>query len=79
MIKLSALPGRSALDSTGTATTVPPAEPTRRRSRGGDLVFGGVLALILLVACLAWEVLYDATPAPHAALQEQSARAPATR
>jgi hypothetical protein len=79
VIELSTLPGRGALERTGTAGTVPPAQPSRRGSRGGDLLFGGVLALILLVACLAWEVLYDTAPAPHAALQGQGALAPAAR
>jgi hypothetical protein len=64
VIQLSASPGRKADPA---APAGAEAAPARRRSRGSDLVFGGVLAVILLIACLTWEVLRDGEPS-HAAL-----------
>jgi hypothetical protein len=72
VVQLSALSGGKTIDRLGAATEVPPAPPRVRGSRGGDLIFGGILALILLVACLAWEMLADRHEPPHAALQGQS-------
>jgi hypothetical protein len=34
--------------------------PHRAAARAGDLVLGGMLALVLLVACIAWETMFDA-------------------
>ena len=60
VIQLSAVPGgRGAAD----------AAPARGRRRGGDLVLGGILAIVLLVACLGWEVLSRSHEASHAALE----------
>ena len=78
IIPLSAISGGGAVDRPGVATAAPPAPAARRGSRGGDLIFGGLLALILLIACLTWEVLSD-REVPHASLQDQSAFAPAAR
>ena len=38
-------------------SVAPDAPPRRRASRGSDLIFGGTLAFILLIACLTWEML----------------------
>jgi hypothetical protein len=76
VIQLSALSGANAMDRPGAASA---ASPARRGSRGGDLVFGGILALILLIACLTWEMLSDRDEPPHAALQGQTGYIPAVR
>jgi hypothetical protein len=73
VIPLPASPGRKA----GAPGVAPADTAPRRRSRGSDLVFGGVLAVILLIACLTWEVLRDGEP-PHAALQGAQHGATAT-
>lgn len=77
VIQLAAVSGGGTLDRQGTAATASAVTPVRGRSRGGDLIFGGVLAVILLIACLAWEMLADRGEAPHAALQGQSGVIPA--
>jgi hypothetical protein len=79
VIQLSALSGGKAMDCPGAAIGTPPAPPVRRGSRGRDLVFGGILALILLIACLTWEMLSDRDEPPHAALQGQTGYIPAAR
>jgi hypothetical protein len=61
------------------ATGASPAQPVRRGSRGSNLVFGGILALILLIACLTWEMLSDRDEPPHAAPQGQTGYIPAVR
>jgi hypothetical protein len=32
-------------------------DPSRRERPGGDLVVGGILAVVLLTACIAWEAM----------------------
>jgi hypothetical protein len=49
--------------------------PPRRATRTGELLLGGVLALILLIACIAWEAMSGAA-APTA--EERQAGAGAT-
>ena len=34
--------------------------PHRAAARAGDLVLGGMLALVLLIACIAWEAMSGA-------------------
>jgi hypothetical protein len=68
VIQLSAVSSRGS-DPAQTTQTRQNAPPARRGSRGGDLIFGGALALILLIACLTWEVLSVGKEEPHAAVQ----------
>ena len=67
VIQLSAAPGGSRANAPGKAAPAPAVPPVRRGSRGGDLIFGGALALILLIACLTWEMLSHGDEPPHAA------------
>ena len=77
VIQLSAVSSRGS-DPAQTTQTRQNAPPARRGSRGGDLIFGGALALILLIACLTWEVLAD-REVPHASLQDHSGFIPTAR
>jgi hypothetical protein len=79
VVRLSAVAGGGTIDHLGTAAAAPPTSSTRRGSRGGDLILGGILALILLVACLAWEMLSDRDEPSQAALQGESSHLPVAR
>jgi hypothetical protein len=69
VIQLSAVSGGGPAKSAGKPATAGKPTPARRGSRGGDLILGGGLALLLLVACLTWEVLSQGHDAPHATPQ----------
>ena len=71
IIRLSASPDERSIHRAGAAAATK-APPPRRGSRGGDLMFGAILALILLIACLTWEVLSDRQEVSHAAVRGSS-------
>ncbi|HEX2116696.1 MAG TPA: hypothetical protein VHM01_20005 [Alphaproteobacteria bacterium] len=75
IIPLSAVSGgRSAIPG-GKSSAAPNPPPRRRGSRGSDLIFGGTLAFILLIACLTWEMLSQGTEVPHTAVESGHQRA----
>jgi hypothetical protein len=57
IIPLPAAAGTKPAVAAEKAGAMPEAPAARRGSRGGDLILGGVLAVVLLIACLTWEVL----------------------
>lgn len=47
--------------------------PHRAAARAGDLVLGGMLALVLLIACIAWEAMSgSAVPKAEGALSGEA-------
>lgn len=68
VIQLSAVSGGGPARSAGKPNAAGNAPFRRRGSRGGDLILGGGLALLLLVACLTWEVMSQSHDAPHATM-----------
>jgi hypothetical protein len=77
VIQLSSVSGGGSARSAGKPATNSNATPGRRGSRGGDLVLGGGLTLLLLVACLTWEVLSHGNEVPHALQTDHRAFVPA--
>ena len=70
VIQLSAVSGDGPARSAGKPNAAGSAPSGRRGSRGGDLILGGGLALLLLVACLTWEVLSQSHDPSHAAMSD---------
>jgi hypothetical protein len=80
IIPLSAASGGASSPSAGKPAGAPNPPPGRRRSRSSDLIFGGTLALILLIACLTWEVLSHEREALHGTAEgSERAFTPASR
>jgi hypothetical protein len=69
VIPLSAVSGSGSAIPGGKSSATPNPPPRRRGSRGSDLIFGGTLAFILLIACVTWEMLSQGKEAPHAATE----------
>lgn len=71
MARVPRVPLRGPLD-----VAMPPTHPAshhemsphRAAARAGDLVLGGMLALVLLVACIAWEAMSGAAVKVQGAL-----------
>jgi hypothetical protein len=72
VIHLSAISGGGAIERKGETSRASERTNSRRGSGGPNLLFGGILALILLIVCLAWEVLVDGKGVPHAAAQSDA-------
>lgn len=41
-------------------STIRPETSSHRAARAGDLLLGGLLAMVLLIACIAWEAMSGA-------------------
>jgi hypothetical protein len=69
-VQFSVIPGGGTPERGDEPSTSPDATAARRRSGRTELVFGGTLALILLIACLTWEVLADRDEGREPSVQE---------